>query len=405
MSSKRIIVFILLLLVMGFCVSEVLQIRATHQYMIPFPAMKADEEISDEASESDARQEKEEKKVKTLLEKALEDLEKLKEENADLIQSYFVEGLGQKVSVSEERENQTITGLKALYGNVFPMEKMLIHTGRFFYPEELLSKRKVAIIDEQLALELYRKGDPLGSIIKLGLSEYEIIGIAKHARRAGDVNKHYVYVPLLSLQEAAVNPELLNANISIKSGSGGGVALKKLMESWRQGGTYIGLPKEKIRTMLSIRFLLCLIAITLISLALRFYKYLVKLRISKEKEKLEKIYAKKLLLRWILIALGYLLALLGILFGLYVVMDEILKPVYIFPEWVPSVIVEVRSLIETFYNNREISNALIEFRSEQLLYLRFLRSVLSASSILLAYLLLRPYETIRRRLYSLIKRE
>ena len=76
-----------------------------------------------------------------------------------------------------------------------------------------------------------------------------------------------------------------------------------------------------------------------------------------------------------LLALGYLVcaAVLAWLF------TRLVEPVYTFPEWVPAVLVEPKDIQTAFWNVWQTSATVVEYRTPELLRLRFLREVMAWS--------------------------
>lgn len=93
-----------------------------------------------------------------------------------------------KTSISGgDISSDTRVELVGKYG--FQVRPKLLRYGRLPYEEELKSGRKVAVLDEDLALKLFRVADPLGRKVYINGESYEVIGIARHSMRVGNIRR------------------------------------------------------------------------------------------------------------------------------------------------------------------------------------------------------------------------
>jgi len=69
---------------------------------------------------------------------------------------------------------------------------------------------------------------------------------------------------------------------------------------------------------------------------------------------------------------------------------QLIAPVYVFPEWVPAILVEHKEISATFWNNRTMANALLAFRSRELLFLDAMRGYMTVLCALAGALLITP---------------
>lgn len=391
MSSKRIIALLFLSCVIAALVISTLSVRESFQYSFEAPKLLVEkEQAEDENAGGTNKRKKETNPFKELARK----YDELYETHKEGIIAHYIEALSEKIELSDGKEKNATTALIAIYNDDSSVEKRILSSGRYFYPEELKDKNKVAVIDEALAVELFRISDPIGRFLYINKTEFEVIGVVKRGRMPSDIREHHIYLPFLSLNEAQVQPKILSANITLKKGFGGAIGAKKIFEEWQKDGTLVSLAKEKTRTLMPLRLLVCFVLAMLAIVIYKGYRKLLSRRIELEKVRLNSQYAQRLLPRWFGFGFIYVVMLLLWIGMLYLIVTKLLEPVYLFPEWVPSVIVEPKALIETFYNNRAFENKLIEIRTEQLIYLRFLRDMLSISCALFAMLVIKPYHRI-----------
>ena len=96
-------------------------------------------------------------------------------------------------------ESQSARGRVTMIGasGLDMAEWTLLH-GRLFTAEELASGASVALLDEQLALALFREVDITDRTFTLGGLTFQVIGVVRHARQVGDATDYGAYIPLLS---------------------------------------------------------------------------------------------------------------------------------------------------------------------------------------------------------------
>ena len=116
---------------------------------------------------------------------------------------------------------------------------------------------------------------------------------------------------------------------------------------------------------------------------------------------LDRQYAARLLHRFILVGLAIALMFMAGLALLLFAFTQLLEVVYIFPEWVPAILVEPREISKTFWENQAAASALLSLRTRELLYLQSLRGWLSPLALLMAGLLITPLS----RLYAAVKKD
>src|SRR5699024_12556269 len=75
------------------------------------------------------------------------------------------------------------------------------------------------------------------------------------------------------------------------------------------------------------------------------------------------------------------------LLSLHDALPILVEPVYTFPEWVPAVLVEPKDIQTAFWNVWQTSATVVEYRTPELLRLRFLREVMAWSCGAVALLL------------------
>ena len=85
----------------------------------------------------------------------------------------------------------------------------------------------------------------------------------------------------------------------------------------------------------------------------------------------------------------------------YQLLNFTIYPVYIFPEWVPSVLVEWSDINTAFWNNRQDVSKLVEYRIPALIQLRFYHRALTLLCASIIALLLKPYHNLQTKIKEL----
>lgn len=414
MSIRRLIA---LMLIAAGIASLALSINSgsqAFQYLVLPPAMqaaadeqpaqadtqeKAPGETQGESSEAQTRPAQADAKPKlTALEQLLKQLRERMAELTTAVAGYGITSYRTGAQLSTPQQGSAIATVQGLWGNVSLAERYVLSAGRQLYHEELELGTPSAVIDERLAIELFRVGDPIGRTFSLSGASFRVVGVVRHRRHVGEKDQALAQVPLLSLDKQGVPPEVMAVNVLPKAGSGAYAALSKDLTQWQAGGSFHSLPKERYRAMLPLRFLLCGLGLMVAALALKAAKAFSLSQWYGLKSKLEARYALPMTAeiagRMLLVILCYGV----ILTGIFLVLQQAIAPVYMFPEWVPTVLVEPKDIAKAFWGVREQQSALITLNTPELLRLRFLHRLMTALCGAAALLLISPMGKLRSRI-------
>ena len=375
MSIKRAVVMALCAVLIALCIYQAYQAPALLQYVMPAPALPGKEA-----------------KV-TPMEQALERLRSLTESWEGIISATAVTGEAAGVAMTGTR---TATArLTGEYGSGAALPARLLRFGRNFYPEELRRGDKVAILDEQLAIALFRVGDPIGREVEIGGETYTVVGVARHARQAGDQEAYGACVPLLALK----NAEMATLTFWAKpvAGAGAQSKFKADMTAFDAKGCLYSLGKERFRAVLPAWLMATTVGLLLLLALFRAYGWMVKGLYRNYQERLEHRFAVQMTPRLIAYALLGAWVLAGLLALCYGWAQLALMPVTAFPEWVPAVPVEVSEIMNTYWQNvRELGRA-SELRSREVMTLRMWRMILRPLCLLEGALAIHTLGRMRKR--------
>ncbi|MBQ9308818.1 MAG: ABC transporter permease, partial [Clostridia bacterium] len=179
-----------------------------------------------------------------------------------VIRNYSLDGIVEKATVTGDASVQARLTLLGAQGEA--LRNLIPRFGRLIYPEELAGGDRVILLDEGLALSLFRIADPIDRMVNLGGKEYRVIGILRHTRQVGDSLDYAAYIPLSAIvkDDYALDAVLICA--APIPGTGAGVMFQSTLTNLFPGGTFIDLEKEQMGAWLWLRVLLFLAGIVLL---------------------------------------------------------------------------------------------------------------------------------------------
>lgn len=128
--------------------------------------------------------------IKTLKEKDIEDIKK----NPNVVDAYGAVMGQQVVTYKDTSKNSFVFGATA---SRFDIDKGEIEMGRGYSKKENESLAQVALLGSNLKKDLFGEKDPLGSLIRVGNYNFEVIGV--YAPRGGFDDQ--VFIPARTLQK------------------------------------------------------------------------------------------------------------------------------------------------------------------------------------------------------------
>ena len=303
-------------------------------------------------------------------------------------------------------EKRSLVGVESVAARVELMGEngLLLHPlylreGRLFYPDELKKGEKVMILDEQLALKLFNYPYPVGREAVLEGITYRVIGVVRHTKQVGDLTDYGAYIPLMSVIDTPVTLDALQVEAKPNPGTGASVSFR-LAEQWgeeviRKSGTYYDLGKESMGARLWLRVLLFVTGMTL---CLRFINWLngrVRYYGKRYQQQLQHKYAIALMPELTGVVLLFIFGYGASIGGLALLMYYIIQPVYTFPEWIPTILVEWQDIAKAFWKVWQEPAVMVELRSPEILRLRWLDLLIKGCSAGAAVLLALRYARTR----------
>ena len=177
MSIKRLMVLGVCAVLIALGVYQVQKVEPLLQYTLLAP------QVSEQTTESEDRQESE-----TL--QMLRSLQDVSSAWNGILSHYAVTTERAFVRLEGKGGAAATASLSGEYGSSHALPLRLMSSGRNFYEEELAQGAHVIVLDEQLAIALFRVGDPIGRTVVLEDTEYTVVGVARHTRGAGEQEEY-----------------------------------------------------------------------------------------------------------------------------------------------------------------------------------------------------------------------
>lgn len=288
---------------------------------------------------------------------------------ADCTSALAVGGVTEKASVSAGSVNQTCA-VYAVGEGWFEADPVFLTAGRRLTETELKLGDKVAMVDEQLAFQLFGSELPEDAKATIDGVEYAVVGAYRHRRSVGEAAQYSAYVPLLSANQNA-RDELLFIAVPVANTGARTMFESTMRANWEQDGSFISIGKEALRQRMIVRMLLLVFGLSVIFRLMRRMNGAAARSWTRFQERLRWNYfrtAAPSLMAFLgicLIGYGALLALL------YALAAFSIQPLYTFTEWVPENVVEWSSLKAVFWSLAGDSARLVRVGTRELRIVEF----------------------------------
>ena len=243
--------------------------------------------------------------------------------------------------------------------------------GRILGTTDAEEALEVVVLDEETAFKFYRDVDPIDQLVTYGGKKLEVAGVAPHSKKLGETGDFAAWVPLDQLTDA----DLLILSAPAKSGDLF-PAFKKYAESVCGKGTAIDLSQEKFRALMPLVLVLVIVVIWLMKRWIRRLTGFIRVQVEKIRVERQHSYPKKLIpyaaLQMLPVVLLIVLT-IAVCFGVAVVA---MKPMQIFPEWVPETLGEYEPWVARFWQLVNVSAQPITMKTPELAEVQFWSSLI-----------------------------
>lgn len=376
------------------------RVPGIYEYNVLSPVVEQKEDIVQGAEGQEAQGEDAEEQRKTALETMLQQLDERMQELDGVARAYGAMAYTPQTAMSDADGSSVTALLRAQWGAKLHPDGVLTE-GRQLYLEELELGTPSAVIDEKLAIQLYRVGDPVGRKLSIGGIDFTVVGVVRHHRTAGDREEVSALVPLKALDKGGFQTKMLSIVMQPEAGSGAYAALSQAMEQWQGGGDFYSLSKELYRVRLPLRILLCTFGIMLVSITLKLAGRISRRLYDGGRQRLNSRYALQVMPELVARGLGIVGMYVVNVAAIALVLQALIAPVYIFPEWVPAILVEPGEIIATFWKLRAQETGLVALRSPSLLALQYQHRLMTLCCCAVFVLSLKPYYSWKQKLFAI----
>lgn len=402
MSIKRLALVVLLAACIGLILMNAGGAPGIYVYNVLSPKAERPQAPEQEEGEEGGEQGEEDGQKEEKLTELGEMLKSLKErldELSGVTSAYGVLAYAPQTSLSDGASASVTALLKAQWGAKLHPDQLLVE-GRQLYLEEIEQGTASAVIDDKLAIDLFRVGNPVGRQLYINGTAFTVVGIVRNSRGVGDREASSALVPLKALDKAGIQTKMLSVLMQPKAGAGAYAALSQGMQQWHAEGDFYSLPKEMYRVRLPLRLMLCALGLMLIALTLKLSGGASRAIMANMRGRIEGQYALRILpelmIKCFMILMMYVLNVAAIA----LVLQQLIAPVYIFPEWVPTILVEPTEIAKTFWTLRGQETGLVSLRTPELLKLKYLHRLMTGSCLGVFMLLLKPYYFWKKKLFG-----
>ena len=244
--------------------------------------------------------------------------------------------------------------------------------GDFLSYDDIQCGKRNIVISQKAAFSLFGDEEPLNRKVQLNGKTYTVVGIVSHSKRLGEMSSDAAYIPLGCDDEMKYSLCVLAATKC----SGIEQFFEEAAEGVYGAGELTDLGKEKMRGFIIIRWILLVVFIRLAVMFFRYFLHLVRVRIGRLKERLEREYFKKLVFRCILEVLTGCIIMAAALVVCYLAMSFFIRPLTVFTEWVPDNLVSFASIRNRFYELCADNAEAVRYTSRELAEIRLWSNVL-----------------------------
>lgn len=132
--------------------------------------------------------------VTTLNQRDLDSIKRL----PNVVEDY---GMVMGQAVASYRNNQKSVIYVGASASLFKIDKSTLKSGRFYTEEEDNGGAQVVILGSKVAEELFKQDEPVGKLLRIGSSNFQVIGVYSPSTGISGGNDDYLFVPLNTAQK------------------------------------------------------------------------------------------------------------------------------------------------------------------------------------------------------------
>ena len=139
-----------------------------------------------------------------------------------------------------------------------------IAEGRWMDASELKSGAKLAVLDADLAFDLFGSESALERTVRIANADYRVIGTVKHRRSVGERDAYSAYIPLSAVAAQGIQLDTLTMYALPLAQTGMDQSFTAAMRDAWGAGSFYNLRREAMGGMLLTRLLLCALGMALL---------------------------------------------------------------------------------------------------------------------------------------------
>jgi hypothetical protein len=306
----------------------------------------------------------------------IESFDVFSEELAAITESFDLSGSASQIDILDSDSKYRVkTELVAVGEGYFELYHHTLADGRYFYREELRYGDKVAVIDSEVAFLLFgtSRFDERYIIINGGL--YRVVGVIRHSRHVGEAGSAKVFIPIMQAAQTDIKLEMLTVSAKPMRGMGADAAFPDIVRGWRSGGGYCNINREAEYSLLTARVLGFFLGMWACVSLIKHWTRLMRRAIERYKAALSLEYAVNIIWPLLLKLLGGAVGYIALAAAVLALILFLVMPVMTFTDWIPSVLVDPREIIDLFWDINARNSSPVSLRSPQALYARHYETV------------------------------
>ncbi len=212
-------------------------------------------------------------------------------------------------------------------------------SGRLFSETEHKDGARVIVLDEDLAFQLFPTTEPTGGKARIGDTWYEVVGVVRHSRQPGDADEYGAYIPIVTAAKARMQMSYLEIDCALDV-PGASRAVESVGTDVLGAGSFYDIDKEVMRATMIVRVLIVIFALYILAWLLRAWNARTRALIAGWREEVLHRYFKRMLPSVLFLSFLQFLGYAALVLAAYGVLHLTIRPMYVFTEWIPEVIVE-----------------------------------------------------------------
>ena len=226
------------------------------------------------------------------------------------------------------------------------------------------------MLDEELAFKLFPTTEPTEGKALIGGAWYEVIGVVRHSRGAGDADRYGAYIPIVTAAKAGVQTGYLEIDCALDV-PGAARSVSLIGADVLGAGSFFDIDKEAMRASMIVRVLIVVFALYLLAQLLRGWNARTRGLIAGWRAEVMRRYFKKMLPSVILFSFLQILGYALLAAAAYGVLALTIRPMYVFTEWIPEVIVEWSKITARAQSLIEAAAAPVKYQTREYAAVRF----------------------------------